>query len=94
MWVGAILTSALFVVAAINSAELSVGFLIGLSVVILGITYWHHNAIVNRNLTQITILAVLNFIPLGNIIGCLIMVSIRRATQKELELYDFSSTGT
>ncbi len=89
IWIGSLLTSAIFFWAAVDSPEVSIGFSVGFSLVIVGVTYWHHHAIVTRNITQITLLAVLNFIPLANLIGCLIMVSIRRVTKKELEEYEF-----
>lgn len=88
IWLGSLLTSTLFIWAAVGSPELSIGFSVGFSLVILGVTYWHHHAIVSRNLTQITLLAILNLIPLANLIGCLIMVSIRRVTKKEREEYE------
>ncbi len=57
-----------------------------------GLTYWHHTAIVKRKLTQLTVLIIINLIPFFNIIGALIMLSIRRVTKKELEMYDIKGT--
>ncbi|WP_426357536.1 hypothetical protein ACPUVO_13885 [Pseudocolwellia sp. HL-MZ19] len=59
-----------------------------LSFFLAGFTYWNHTAIVKRKLKQITILTIINIVPFINIIGALIMLSIRRVTKKELEMYD------
>lgn len=58
----------------------------------LGLSCWQHTAIVNRKLTQLTVLTVINIVPFFNIIGALILLSIRRVTKKELEMYNISST--
>lgn len=53
-------------------------------------SWWHHYAIVNRSADQLLVLALLNLFPLGNVINCLILFSIRRVTNKELQRYDIS----
>lgn len=89
MWIGTTLMTIAFIGAGIDSPEVSIIHSGLFASLMLGFTYWHHRAIVSRNLKHITILAVLNLIPLGNLIGCLIMFSIRRVTKKELEDFDF-----
>ena len=93
LWVCSIVIPVFFLSYASASSEISTEFWVGFSLVTFGVTYWHHYAIVKRKATQIIILAVLSFIPFGNPIGCLIMISVFRATKKELNEYDVIEAG-
>lgn len=59
-----------------------------LGAMILGFTIWTHWAIVKRRVGHLTAITILNLIPFGNILGCLIMLSIRRVTVKEHEEFN------
>ena len=49
-----------------------------------GYAYWHLWAVSRRKVKHITILAVLNLIIGGNILGCLMMFFIRQSAVKEI----------
>ena len=59
----------------------------GIAVVMLAFTYWHHYAVVQRNTTQLMVLAVMSIFPIGNIISGLILLAIRGTTKAELARY-------
>jgi hypothetical protein len=71
-----------------ESDKSNIPITIGLGIFILGYAYWTQWAIVKRNVSHITTLAILNLIPGGNIIGCLIMFSIRGVTVNELKRFN------
>ncbi len=87
-WAGAVILSGLLVFVGVVSEDIDLLVVILLSFLIIGFAYWNHVAIVSRNLDQITLLTILNLVPLSNLIGCLIMFSIRRVTKNELADYD------
>jgi hypothetical protein len=87
-WTINILLAALFTVTITESDKNNIPIAIGLAAFLLGTAYWTHWAIVKRNVGHITTLAILNLIPGGNIIGCLIMFSIRSVTVNELERFN------
>lgn len=64
--------------------EASAAGLIYLSAIILLLASWTCYAVARRKLSQLKWLAFLHFIPFGNLIGALIMLSIIRVTKNEL----------
>ena len=87
-WTINILLAAGVTVAITKSDMSNIPIAIGLAVYFLGIAYWTHWAIVKRNVGHITTLAILSLVPGGNIIGCLIMFSIRGVTVNELKRFN------
>lgn len=84
IWVSSAFIALILLVAYLNTDDFPIIAALIMGGLMIGLTYWHHYAIVKRDMTQITILAVINFVPLGNFIGCLIMIAIRRVTRNEL----------
>lgn len=83
VWVVSVATAGILL-SAMGKAELGYDLLlVGLSIVMMVTAYWNHWAIAKRKIGHITAIAILNLIPGGNIVGCLIMFSIRRVTVKE-----------
>lgn len=83
-WTGAFLVSfslIWFCLAAKNDFML---IYLPLPIVTVLFSSWIHYAVVNRKLKQLYWIAFLSFIPLMNIIGALIMLSIARVTKLEL----------
>ncbi len=87
-WTFHIFVAALLAITVTQSNKSNAPIMIGLSAYLLGVAYWNHWAIVTRNVSHITTLAVLNLIPSGNILGCLIMFSIRRVTVNERKRFN------
>ncbi|MET0051602.1 MAG: hypothetical protein ABW095_11055 [Candidatus Thiodiazotropha sp.] len=87
IWVIHILLLAILAATMPGTEISSISIMIGLSVFLLGSAYWNHWAIATRNVGHITTLAILNLVPGGNIVGCLIMFSIRSVTVDELKRY-------
>ena len=75
-------------IAVLNEAIPSrVPILVGVVILIIGLAFWNHWAITKRRVGQITAIAIMNLIAGGNVIGCLIMISIRRVTLNEHKKY-------
>jgi len=55
-----------------------------LSILLLGYTYWLHYAIVQRKLSQLLIIGILNIIPFLNPITAIIVFAIRSTSKLEL----------
>ncbi|MES9970702.1 MAG: hypothetical protein ABW092_11770 [Candidatus Thiodiazotropha sp.] len=92
IWTISIAMSIAFLATMTKSDTANIPVIIGLAALILGFAYWTHWAIVKRNVGHITILAIINLIPGGNIIGCLIMFSIRGTTVNELKRFNLRDT--
>jgi len=92
VWLFALLAFVIIFVGLVAGSDNGVGaisvfqLLVVLLVPVMAL--WTHYAVVNRSSDQIVALAIINIIPFGNIIGCLITISIWRVTKKELEKYD------
>ncbi|MBH0039785.1 hypothetical protein [Pseudoalteromonas sp. SWN166] len=84
MWIITILISGAILKLSSDSEAGIAAVIVALSAVI-GFMYWAHWAISKRKVGHITVLAVLNLIVGGNIIGCIIMFFIRHTTVKEME---------
>lgn len=59
--------------------------LLVMSVVLLGYAYWVHYAVCTRNLTQLTVLAIINLFPFLNPIAMIVLFAIRSTSKKEME---------
>ena len=92
VWLGALLVLASVVVGLAAGARngMSCISIWQLLIVLLipTMAFWTHYAVTQRSSDQIVALAIINLIPFGNIVGCLIMLSIWRVTKKEREQYD------
>ncbi|MES9946100.1 MAG: hypothetical protein ABW080_14185 [Candidatus Thiodiazotropha sp.] len=92
LWTISIMLAVGFAATITEAEKTNIPITIGLAALVLGFAYWTHWAVVKRNVGHITILAIINLIPGGNIIGCLIMFSIRGVTVNELKRYNLKDT--
>lgn len=86
-WVVAILASVALTFGMIISGDVGIGSLVLLlfiSAIILGYAYWVHYAIVNRDLTQLLVLIIVNIIPLMSPISAVLLFMVRSRTKREL----------
>jgi hypothetical protein len=86
-WVVAILASVALTFGMIISGDVGIGsivLLLFISTIILGYAYWVHYAIVNRNLTQLLILIIINIVPFMSPISTLLLFMVRSRTKREL----------
>jgi archaellum biogenesis protein FlaJ (TadC family) len=88
LWAATALITLLLVFVVLVNKDHVVGiFSIILVGFLLVMSSWTHWAVTRRDIDHITALAVINLFPCMNILGCLIMVSIRRVTVKERNNY-------
>ena len=66
-----------------NSHKITFGTVV-LSALFVALTAWTHNAIINRKIIHIKIIAFINLIPFFNIVSTILMLSIADTTRKEI----------
>ncbi|RLU01341.1 hypothetical protein [Ketobacter sp.] len=75
----------LIVQGASGAAEnLPILYFVGVAVFAIGYCYWLHYAIVNRNLTQLLIIGIINIIPFFNPVSAILVFAIRSTSKKEI----------
>ena len=91
IWIATLLSAGMMGMVALEDSELIIVGVV-LAALIVGFTYWTHWAIVRRKVGHITAIAILNLIPGGNIVGCLIMFAIRHVTVNEHKNYKIENS--
>ncbi|CAA0094853.1 Uncharacterised protein [BD1-7 clade bacterium] len=63
--------------------------LFGLAVMLAGLYIWTHMATVKRKVGQLAAISIINLFVTGNLVSCLIALSIRSSSKLEREEYTF-----
>ncbi|CAA0097488.1 Uncharacterised protein [BD1-7 clade bacterium] len=63
--------------------------LFGLAVMLAGLYIWTHMATVKRKVGQLAVISIINLFVTGNLVSCLIALSIRSSSKLEREEYIF-----
>ena len=85
LWLGTAFLAWILVAATFEPGFEYTGITLGIAALTVAFSSWTHWAVVRRRVGHITAIAVLNFVPGGNIVGSLIMLSIRRVSVREPE---------